>query len=146
MSALIREIKHAWSRFDLDALEKLEPLYSPEVQFIEPAGEINGREALFQHFRTTCNNLIECQFIFNDSLETCAADRAFLVWSMNFRHKQLGGGNPITTSGTTLLRFGEQIVFHRDWFDLGETVYEHVPLLGSMIRLIKKKMHADLAN
>lgn len=146
MSELVSEVKHAWSSFDLNALDKLEPLYSPDVQFIDPAGEIRGREPLFQHFRASCSNLIECQFSFNDTLETCADDRALLVWSMNFRHKKLRGGHLITTSGSTLLRFREQIVFHRDWFDLGETVYEHVPLLGAMLRLIKAKMHSDPSN
>ena len=143
MSDLVSEVKHAWGRFDLDALENLEPLYSPQVEFVEPAGKIIGRDAVFRHFRESCDNLIDCRFSFNEALEMRSRDRAYLVWSMNFRHKKLRGGEAITTSGISLLEFNDQIDFHRDWFDLGQTVYENVPLLGPMIRAIKRKMHAD---
>ena len=140
MTELIGEVKQAWVRFDLAALEVLEPIYSPTVTFIEPAGEIHGREQVFRHFRESCENLIDCRFVFDDQLEICNHDRACLVWSMQFRHRKLSGGKQITTSGISLLKFTDQIELHRDWFDLGQTVYEHVPLIGSIIRLIKGRM------
>lgn len=140
MTALIGEVKKAWSRFDLEALEILEPIYSPGVTFIEPAGKIQGRDQVFSHFRESCKNLIDCRFVFDDQLETVSHDRACLVWSMQFRHRKLSGGRQIITNGISLLEFTDQIKFHRDWFDLGQTVYEHVPIIGSVIRLIKGKM------
>lgn len=140
MTELIGEVKKAWSRFDLEALKVLEPIYAPGVTFIEPAGKIHGRDKVFSHFRESCENLIDCRFVFDDRLETVSHDRAYLVWSMQFRHRKLSGGRQITTSGISLLKFTDQIELHRDWFDLGQTVYEHVPIIGSVIRLIKGKM------
>ncbi|MBX2867539.1 MAG: nuclear transport factor 2 family protein [Acidiferrobacterales bacterium] len=141
MMDTLTEIKLAWRQFDLKALDKLEPLYHPRVKFIEPAGEIMGREAVFHQFRQNCTDLIRCQFEFDDQLETVGVNQACLVWEMHFQHKKLRKGGNIVVPGTTLLQFDEQITLHRDWFDLGATIYEHVPLLGGVIRGIKSRLH-----
>lgn len=146
MTDLISEIKTGWSQFDLEAVKKLEPLYSPSVTFIEPAGEIKGREAVFDHFRASCANLIECRFLFNESMEIRNENQACLVWDMTFRHRKLNGGKQIVSNGITLLQFDEQIRLHRDWFDLGQAVYENLPLMGSAVRFVKGKMHAHSAS
>ena len=140
MTDLVTKVKKAWSKFDLEALEALEPFYHPEVTFAEPAGVIQGRDKVFKHFRESCENLIDCRFVFDDDLEVRNHDRVCLVWSMQFRHRKLRGGKQITTSGISLLQFGNQIELHRDWFDLGQTVYENLPVIGSLIRLIKCRM------
>lgn len=146
MTDLISEIKTGWSQFDLEAVKKLEHLYSPSVTFIEPAGEIIGREAVFNHFRASCENLIECRFLFNESMEIRNANQACLVWDMTFRHRKLNGGKKIVSNGITLLQFDKQIRLHRDWFDLGQAIYENLPLMGSVVRFVKGKMQAHSAS
>ena len=136
----IAEIKNAWACFDSAALDRLEPLYAPDVRFIDPAGEINGREALFSHLRHQCKDLIECRFEFDSEMETINGNQACLVWNMILRHRKIGGGREHVTRGTSLMRFDETVVFHRDWFDLGEMVYEHLPILGSLTRMVKSKL------
>ena len=142
MSELIQQVKQAWSDFDSAALEQLEPMYSPDVVFIEPAGKIVGREALFEHFRGSLRDLIECHFQFDPTMEFIAEGKAYLAWSMTFRHSRLRGGDQITVNGISLLLFDHRINFHRDWFDLGAAVYEHIPVLGAAVRFAKNKMHS----
>jgi len=141
MNSLPDQIKSAWGKFDLAALKKLEPLYHSDVRFIEPAGEIRGREALFTHFKQSCNDLNHCKFVFDDSMETILENRGFLVWEMSFKHKKLNRGDEIIVSGTTYLEFTDSITLHRDWFDLGATVYENIPLLGRVVKSIKLRLH-----
>jgi hypothetical protein len=42
--------------------------------------------------------------------------------------------------GISHLRFGEKIDYHRDYFDLGQMVYEQIPLVGRIIKTIKKRL------
>jgi hypothetical protein len=47
----------------------------------------------------------------------------------------------ITLDGTTQLGVdGDIIIYHKDYYDLGEMVYEHVPILGFIIKKIKGKL------
>ncbi len=34
----------------------------------------------------------------------------------------------------------DSIIYHKDYYDLGEMVYEHVPILGFVIKKIKGKL------
>lgn len=142
MSELIEQLKQAWSNFDSAALDQLEPMYAPDVVFIEPAGKIAGREALFEHFRGSLSDLIECRFQFDPGLEVIVEGKAYLAWSMTFRHSRLRGGDQIIINGVSLLLFDHRITFHQDWFDLGATVYEHIPVLGAAVRFVKNRMHS----
>jgi len=39
-----------------------------------------------------------------------------------------------------VLTVEDKIVEHRDYFDAGELFYENVPILGGIIRTLKKKI------
>ena len=143
MSVIVSQLKDAWSRFDLEALKVLEPLYSPTVIFVEPAGSIEGRDALFAYFRSSCQQLNYCYFEFDAEREFIESDSALLPWLMRFSHRRLNKGNEICVSGASLLRFDKQIVEHRDWYDLGAAVYEHIPVIGGITKRIKRRIHED---
>jgi hypothetical protein len=51
-----------------------------------------------------------------------------------------GPRGAIVVPGVTLLRFGDRITHQRDHFDAGALVYEHVPLLGALVRLVKRRL------
>jgi hypothetical protein len=52
-----------------------------------------------------------------------------------------GSDKVITLDGTTQLGVKDDIiVYHKDYYDLGEMVYEHVPLLGFVIKKIKGRL------
>jgi hypothetical protein len=44
--------------------------------------------------------------------------------------------------GVTLIRFTDRIYYHEDFFDLGAMLYQHVPVLGSVIRYLNNRMSA----
>jgi hypothetical protein len=61
------------------------------------------------------------------------------VWDFSFRLK--GTCAPITIHGSSHLRFNavHQVIYHRDYWDAAEELYEKIPVLGSLMRLIKRK-------
>jgi hypothetical protein len=63
-----------------------------------------------------------------------------LIWTMRYAHPRLNKGNEITLEGASHIRYEEKVYYHRDYFDGGRLLYEHVPLLGSVIKQLKKRM------
>jgi len=65
-----------------------------------------------------------------------------LIWRMQFQHARFGAGETPELRGVSQLRFleGSRVNYHRDYFDMGEFIYERVPVLGSAIRAIKHRL------
>lgn len=134
----IDRLKRAYATLTPDSPDTLREFYSEDAVFIDPAHTIHGREALLQHFARVSKNVTECRFEFDAARELITEDCALLSWTMYYRHPRLRRGQLIELEGASLLRLRPQIVFHQDWFDLGSMVYEHVPILGRAVRLIKQ--------
>jgi hypothetical protein len=65
----------------------------------------------------------------------------FFSWTMLLRHKAIKHGQLIRVEGSSYLKHRNgKVYYHRDYFDLGALVYENVPLIGSLIKLIKNRM------
>ncbi len=66
----------------------------------------------------------------------------FIEWEMTVRHPKLNKGEAILVPGATLFKVDEQekIIFHRDYFDAGVMLYEHIPLLGRLIKWVKGRI------
>ncbi len=123
-----------------DNLHLLQNVYSSDIQFIDPAHEISGLDKLTEYFSALYQNVISIDFDFKDAVQQ--HNSCYLQWDMTFRHKSLAGGKTILVSGTTFLRFNDdhKVYFHRDYFDLGEMLYENLPLLGRLVTTIKGRL------
>jgi limonene-1,2-epoxide hydrolase len=50
-------------------------------------------------------------------------------------------GKPIAVDGITMLKIADdRVVYHRDYYDLGQMVYENIPLIGRLIKKIKRAL------
>ena len=52
---------------------------------------------------------------------------------MSYRHPRLAGGGLIRVDGCSHLLWWDKVYRHRDYFDAGNLLYEHLPLLGAAI-------------
>jgi hypothetical protein len=60
---------------------------------------------------------------------------------MTYRHPRLKQGEPILVQGCSHLLWTDDKVFqHRDFFDAGALLYEHLPVMGRMIRWLKGRL------
>jgi hypothetical protein len=127
-----------YQRLSLDNLHILAEVYSKDVQFIDPAHKITGLTNLTQYFAALYKNVESIEFSFDHMLENDS--EGYVQWLMTFSHKKLAGGKPISVNGTTFLQFDSEgkVYYHRDYFDLGAMLYEQLPLLGRLVKLIKK--------
>ena len=58
---------------------------------------------------------------------------------MVFAHPKLGS-KPVFVRGISHIEFSDRIDFHEDSYDLGEMLYDHVPVLGSGTRWLKRRL------
>ena len=68
-------------------------------------------------------------------------DRYHFSWDMHLKTPNLNSGEEFTVSGVSEIHFdGELVRYHRDYFDMGEFIYERLPVLGRIVRLIKERL------
>ena len=67
-------------------------------------------------------------------------NEAAIYWNMSYQHPRLNGGKIVNVQGSSHLKgCDDKVIFHRDYIDLGAMLYEQVPLLGRIIRFLKRR-------
>lgn len=122
-----------------DNVASLRDVYSDNVTFSDPAHSLHSWQALEFYFNQLFENVISCEFEIHEF--ALNVDNAFLNWTMTFAHPKLEQGKTRTLDGCSKLIFSQgKIVSHRDYFDLGAMIYEGVPVLGGVVKYIKKRL------
>lgn len=128
-----------YSELGTSNLDSLSAIYHSEVEFIDPMHRVSGRDSLLAYFKRSYQNVISCQFIITNVIAT--NDQAAVYWKMTFSHKKLNRQQPISIEGHSCLEEKEGlVVYHRDYFDVGAMVYQHIPLIGSVIKMINNRV------
>lgn len=113
-------------------------LYAPNVFFNDTLKTLRGREAVEAYFLKSTEHV--------DSIRADVVDVAqsgpnyYVRWVMDVRFK--GAKEPVRTIGMTLLRFDDEgrVTLHQDFWDSSAGFYEHLPVIGGVIRWIKSKI------
>ncbi|SIQ47028.1 SnoaL-like domain-containing protein [Shewanella morhuae] len=118
-------------------LHLLGQVYGDDIIFTDPMHQISGLESLTQYFAKLYENVQHIQFEIKEVQQSDS--QASLFWQMQYRHPKLNKGQLIRVDGMSQLKFNDKIYFHRDYFDLGQMLYEQVPCVGGLIRLLKMR-------
>lgn len=137
---LIERLKAFYKDFSVDDLDDLGSIYTQDVQFIDPVHEINGLLGLKRYFRNQASNLASCQFHYLS--EMVGESQAFIRWEMEFSHPKINGGKTMRLPGMSEVHFSHRVFYQQDSYDLGAMVYEQLPVLGWIVRKVKKRLAA----
>lgn len=131
---------HAFATLDKNNLHRVGEIYAPEVHFSDPLHNVHGLQAMKDYFGELYANIQDLRFEFHQC-ESMTAGQGLLRWTMTYRHPRLAGGRPVSVDGCSCIFFRDELVYrHIDYFDAGALIYEHVPLLGSIIRWLKRRL------
>jgi hypothetical protein len=120
-------------------LARMADFYADDVHFADPIHRVKGLQALHTYMSALCENLSSCRFEYLD--EVVLDGTAYIKWDMIFSHPGLRGGSPVTVRGISQLEFDERgIFFHEDVYDMGAMLYEHIAVIGAVIRLIRHRL------
>lgn len=144
MSDFLRDFARRFAALDKDSLDRLGELYSADALFVDPLHEIRGLAAMQRYFAELYANVQELRFDFHGFDSVREGDKegeGYLRWTMSYRHPRLSGGRPIRVAGCSHLLWSDGRVYrHRDYFDAGALLYEHLPVLGRVIAWLKRRL------
>jgi len=129
-----------YNQLSFSNLETLRQLYATDVEFIDPVHRIAGLCALEQYFAHAYQNLQQCEFVMG--AHGVGPHWGFVSWQMRFRHPAIGAGELIVVDGTTELTYNAEgkITRHRDYYDLTQMVYRHLPVIGWLTGKVRSRM------
>jgi len=134
-------IKKAFNDYNGKNQEVLEKFYHPDVVFEDPVTRLEGIKELKAYYSHAYANVRSIKFDFKNIVES--GDTYTCEWDMYLRAKLLNYGNELVVRGVSLLVFDQEsskVIRHRDYLDLGEMVYEQIPGLGSLIKIMKGQL------
>ena len=124
-----------------DNLNILDDFYHENVKFQDPLGSINGLIPLKEYYRGLYKNVTDISFEFTDHI--VENDSHVGIWTMRMKTKKLNNGKEMVLNGNSHIVFDpdtDKVIFHRDYFDMGEFIYEYIPVVGFAIKKIKQAL------
>ena len=121
-------------------LPQLRNFYAPDAYFKDPFNEVRDVASIEHIFAEMFVSLLEPRFVVHSKVEQ--GDQAFLTWDFNFRIKKYKPHVAQTIRGSSHLKFDEQgrVCYHRDYWDAAEELYEKLPIVGVLMRFLKKRV------
>jgi ketosteroid isomerase-like protein len=119
-------------------LPALRGVYAPDARFKDPFNAVQGLPAIARIFGHMFRTLDDPRFRVHDRVVD--GDLLFLTWDFDFRTRG-AGARAMTVHGASRLRFDGQgqVVNHRDYWDAAEELYEKLPLVGALMRWLKRR-------
>jgi hypothetical protein len=122
-----------------ESVAQLPNIYDAQARFKDPFNEVEGLaeiERIFQHMYVALDGP---HFVITGQLVDGA--QAFLTWEFRFRFKRFDTQTLQVVRGGSHLLFNDQglVTLHRDYWDAAEELYEKLPLLGGVMRWLKKQ-------
>jgi ketosteroid isomerase-like protein len=115
-------------------LDRLVALYAEGCRFKDPFNDVRGRAALRRVFEHMFETLTSPRFVVTTAC--VEGDQCFLGWDFH--------AGALVIRGASHLRFDAAglVADHRDYWDAAEELYEKLPVLGALMRLLKRRLRA----
>ena len=135
----IRRFIDFYSVFSKERIkESVRLLYAEDAYFRDGFREVKGRENIEAYFLSSTEAIHECTFDIRDV--GYSDGNYYFRWIMKLALKR-DRDNPLEETGMSHVRFDAngQVVFHQDYWETA-ALYERLPILGSVIRWVKKRI------
>jgi len=126
-----RDYSPAW-------LARLGELYAPSFEFHDPFTVIRADLGQLEHHFAKAFDLAASKFLVEDA--AVGQDGACVRWTWVWKWKP--GSTEQRVPGVTWLRFDAsgKVVFHQDLFDTASSIFDVVPVLGGLLRALRRRL------
>lgn len=123
-----------------DFRERVAEVYADDVFFNDTLKTVRGVDALEDYLANSADAIDQGTVEFLDLISRDGS--YYFRWLMTIRFKRFAGGEPQRSIGMSHIRFGTdgKVVLHQDFWDSSQGLFEHVPVLGWMLRRAKKRL------
>lgn len=135
----VRELVQFYETLEPASIGRIRTLYADDAFFKDPFNEVRGHAAIERIFEHMFAQVGAPRFRVETTV--CEGDSAFLGWTMTYRRQ---AGHEDAIRGCSALRFdgNGRVTWHRDYWDAAEELYEKLPLLGALMRFVRRKLSA----
>ncbi len=132
-------LAHFFETLSPPSVSQLHTLYDAQARFKDPFNEVQGLDAIAQIFHHMYEALDQPHFVVTGQLVD--GSQAFLTWEFRFRFKRFDTTTWQTVRGGSHVTFNDQglVTQHRDYWDAAEELYEKLPVVGGVMRWLKKR-------
>jgi len=118
-------------------LGQISELYHAQCYFKDPFNEFYERKSLEKLFADMFAKLDKPRFVISETVSE--GQSTFIVWQFHFVLRQRN----VQINGSSHVKFDEQglVIFHRDYWDAAEELYEKLPVIGFVMKQLKKLSH-----
>jgi ketosteroid isomerase-like protein len=123
---------------DKSLVDNIAKAYAEKLYFNDTVVTLHSRKELQKYLQHTQESLDSMSF---EALEVYEKNNDVLVrWSMRTQFTIMGQQRDVKSLGISHLRFDNdgKIVLHQDYWDSTQGFYQHIPLIGGLLRWIKK--------
>lgn len=122
------------------SIDALLACYAENARFRDPFNDVVGRRAIGAVFAHMFETVEKPSFRVSGRFDS--ADAVVLRWEFGFHSARLGGAQAIT--GLSTLRFDSDglVVEHLDYWDASGNLYEKLPLIGGLLRWLRRSLAA----
>lgn len=120
------------------SVDRAAEFYAADARFKDPFNEVRGVEPIRRIFAHMFEQVDEPRFRVTGRWE--GADGVMLGWDFTFRT----GKQARCIRGVSHLRFTPdgRIASHRDYWDAAGELYETLPVLGALMRFLRRRLAA----
>jgi ketosteroid isomerase-like protein len=136
--ARIARIVDLFEQFTPADVARLGDFYAVDARFKDPFNDVHGVAQVQRIFSHMFDALDEPRFVVHDIL--VQGDQCFLSWDFVFRFRRFSRELQ-TVHGSSHLMLGAdgRIAAHRDYWDAAEELYEKLPLIGALMRWLRRR-------
>mgnify|MGYP000858731057 CR=1 FL=1 len=125
-----------------ESLARLPEFYTADARFKDPFNDVQGIPAITQVFEHMFRSLHAPRFVVTSRVIDGA--QCFLVWEFRFRFQRFDTVTEQVVRGGSHLHLAAdgRVREHRDYWDAAEELYEKLPVLGGLMRWLKKRANS----
>lgn len=123
-------------------IDGLGTLYAPDARFKDPFNDVVGLPKIQRIFLHMFAALHQPRFVITGRI--VQGSQCFLTWEFRFRFKRFHPAQEQCILGGSHLVLDDagRITLHRDYWDAAEELYEKLPVIGQLLRWLKRRANA----
>jgi len=139
-SKTLQDFVDYWQSLTPEKVAMLGDFYTEAAYFRDPFNAVTGIEPIRHIFADMFVRLDEPRFTIVETIEQ--EHSALLIWDFDFRIRTFRPDVPRRIHGTSHIRFSGdgRVEYHRDYWDAAGELYEQLPLVGGLMRFLRKRM------
>ena len=143
--AAMQRVVHFFEHLQPADVARIAELYTANAQFKDQFNEVQGLPAIEHIFAHMFEALDAPRFVI--TTQVLQGTQCFVTWDFLFAMARIDSGKTQTIRGATHFVLCEEagawrVAVHRDYWDAAEELYEKLPVVGSLMRWLKKRANS----